>query len=498
LSSPATDPVGVGPGFPLQRSDRSDPALAMSYDAAAKSSKRRNLRKVDLGGEDKVLAKKLRDRVVSSTKDLRRNMAVAAWAMRQHCTHVAQHSFQARTSDPEFNRQLERLVKRQSLPENCDAAKRHSLDRLIWLAEMGRVEDGDSFVILLDDGSLQLIEGNRIGKPDIDAPDDLDEEREATGIRIDAVGRAEAYLIGHRGKSSKLIFDQRWTQTDRVLQHGFFDRPGQVRGISPLASALNAFADINEAAVYALARAKFEQIIGLKIKRAAVDELDAAQAAPGSEGEDAGPKPYKFDLSGGPAVLDLDQGDDAEFLNTGSPHSNFREYLNAMLMAALKALDLDFCFYDSRHTNYSGRMGAWTLYQKTSARFQADVQYLLRRITIFWIERWVAAGELKLPADTEPGDVAFDWIPAGMGFLDLLKETRGHAAAVAAGINSRQRIARAKGEDWFEICDELAAEAKYLAERGLKDDAALIGSTPDTAPSDAEDPPAPTPGSEDA
>ena len=438
------------------------------YEAAATKSGKRIRRKVELQGEDRVLSGRGRQQVISDSRDLRRNFAVAGWAMRLHCAMVAQFSFQARTDDEQLNEQLETLMRRQSRAMHCDAAGRHSLGRLIQLAEMGRLENGDAFVFLYEDGKIAVVEGDRIGLPDENKPDSLDEDRDSSGIRVDAMGRIESMLIGHRDGRGRLVFDRRWTEIDRVVQHGFFDRPGQLRGVSPLAAAMNNFQDIREAQIYALARAKLEQMLGLKVTRAAADPLDGVGPEVGEDGEAAAVQGgYRFDFSGGPLVMDLEPGDDAAFLTAQSPHANFRDYLHSMLMASLKALDIDFSLYDSAHTNYSGARMAREVARLMARPRRADVVDLLTRITDHWLELWARTGELQLPAGLEPADLRYAWLPAEIGHIDPLKEVRAQALAVEAGLASRQQFARESGRDWHEQATELASEQRVLEAAGL-------------------------------
>src|SRR5690606_12493223 len=121
------------------------------------------------------------------------------------------------------------------------------------------------------------------------------------------------------------------------------DRPDQVRGISPIASGLNAFRDVYQNLDYALVRAKISQLYGLVIKRAP-GEGDTLPE-PGESPEDGAEHPgqegdFTFDPDGGPIQLHLDTGEEAELLESKTPSSEFQNFHLLVVSMALKTLDI--------------------------------------------------------------------------------------------------------------------------------------------------------------
>jgi lambda family phage portal protein len=451
-------------------------AFGFAYEAAETTSRRRAI-KVDARPEDAILDPKKRSKVISGARDLKRNLAIAAWAIRTHCAHVAQHSFQARTGIDALDDAIEARMAEWSRAENCDAAGRHPLYRLTYLTEMGRVNDGDAFLVMLSDGKLQAIESDRIVTP-AQLPQGIKPESMVQGVQIDQAGRVLRYAVNRRTAKGKFTFDQ-MIDAGSVIQHGYFDRVDQVRGISPLAAAINSFLDLSEATEYALAKAKISQYLGVKIKRAAADALDAGKATEQAQG------PINFGK--GPVVFDLQNGDDAEFMTADSPGENFQQFMKYVTMTALKALDIDYSFFDSAHTNYSGARQALLLYHRSARIRQREVRDVLDRITRWKLAQWIKAGEIKLPTDLDEATLRWEWIPAGLGWIDPLKEIKANAAALDAALDSRQRIARERGEDWFEIVDQLASEQDYARRKGIvlsTDAANTLQDDPDPATPD--------------
>lgn len=436
---------------------------AFAYDATETGTKRRAI-KIDTRPEDSILDPRKRARLISAARDLHRNLATAAWALRTHCAHVAQHTFQAKTGDDALDEAIEGLMSSWSAPEACDAAGRHPLHRLIYLAEMGRVREGEVLLLMLRDGRLQAIESDRVAQPEGPA---LRQAKGTViqGVEIDAAGRPVRYAIHSRDPSGALKFTA-WIDAQSVIHHGYFDRLDQVRGVSPLAAAIAPLTDQAEAEQYALLKAKVSQYFGLKIKRADGGSID------GNTADQA------VNFGKGPILLDLPEGDDAEFMTVDNPGPSFQEYMRAVTMTALKALDIDFSFFDSSHTNYSGARQALLLYKRSALIRQREVRDVLDRITRWKVRSWVADGRLILPRSRELDSLRWDWVPGGLGWVNPLQEVKAQAAAVDAGLTSRQRLAREQGEDWFEIADQLAQEQSYAREKGI----ALSGAAGDALP----------------
>ena len=422
--------------------------LAFGYDAVKRSPMRQH-RKVTLVAEDSVLSGKQRKQAWSDARELRRNFAVAAWAIRTHCAQVAQHNFQCRTNDEGLNREVEALVEEWSQARNCDAAGRHPLDRKIWLAEMSRVVDGEVFFYDLGDGHWQAIEADRIAAPQDGKGPDLSKETHANGLIYDKQGKTTRLVVCKRSGEMREYEDT--LDADKVLHHGFFDRFDQARGVSPLLAALSSFQDVAESAEYALAKAKMATYFGVKLKH--------------GEGWEPPENPSPIKLGKGPQVFHLEYDEDTDFMVADQPGPAFREYLHSMLMMSLKALDLDFCLYDSSHTNYAGARQALLMWEQSSKPRKAEVRELRDEMTRRRLDLALKKRELKLPR--EATRLRWEWVAIGRGWIDPLKEVRSHAAAIAAGIKSRQQICRESGLDFRAIADQLGEEADYLNGKGL-------------------------------
>jgi lambda family phage portal protein len=429
------------------------------YDAVEDTGRRRT-RSVSLRHEDDELSVHNRRKLISNTRDLHRNYGVAAWAKRKHLDYVTTFNFQSRTGNTELDHRIEELVEWWSRPFNFDVAGRHSLSRFIRLCEDRAVTDGDVFVFKLSDGHVQGIEGDRVQTPQHDLPNNFKAEEWTHGVKTTASGRDISYCVcdravGRTGFCFKTIIPAKHAYT-----HGYFDRFDQVRGVSPVAAALNTWADIYEAGEYALAKAKVSQLFGVKFTRASDESLDGA-----TDSEQT--SDYRLDFSSGPAVIDLDPGDDAQFMESHTPSTEFASYMQLMTAAALKSLDIPFSFFDESHTNYSGARQALLQYEQSASIRRHEVRRLLDQLTIWRLGLFVDDGVLELPADITLIDLKWDWVGVGLPWIDPLKEANAEIALINAGLTSRQDVCKAHGKDWHEVIAKLAEEKDIMGAAGI-------------------------------
>jgi capsid protein len=325
----------------------------VAYDAIEERGRRASPA-IRTQSEDRVLLPTQRAKLEANAQDIHRNFAVAQWMIRRHLDYVATFQFHGRTDCPslsdeqndEFNEQLEAWFTTWSQPENCDAAGRHRFSKIIRLTELLAVLRGDSGLMKLSSGKLQGIESDRIRNP-IGTP--YADPLWVHGVQVDAAGRAKAYAINRR-----LIWGgyqvERIVAADNLVLHGYFDRFDQVRGISPIASALNPLRDVYEGFDLALAKSKVEQLFALAFYRQA-DEAAGDTTNDSSSGDDK--NAYQVDFGKGPVLLDLEPGDRAEFLQSSSPSANFQAFSQLVLTVGLKALDIPFSFSTSRTPTFS-------------------------------------------------------------------------------------------------------------------------------------------------
>lgn len=447
------------------------------YDAI-KSEGRRRAPKTKTLHEDKHLKERGRRRMIATSRDIHRNFAIAQWAIRKHLDYVSSFSFQAKTGNGALDDAVEKYVREKWSPRyRCDAASRHPLRRLTRLAEARRTMDGDFLFLKLAPpvgnplrGRIQGIEGDRICTPADGRPNGFNDKEWVNGIRVDpATGAALAYSIAKRDdQTGKLTFD-RIVSARNVCVLGYYDRIDQYRGISPISAALNPYRDVYEGFDYALAKLKIAQLFGLIFYRESVEGFadPAAQPTSDEDGDGTAESRYEVDLSRGQFALDLDPGDRAEFLEASTPPSETVDFLKLIIHVALKALDIPYSFFDESFTNFYGSRGGLIQYLKSCVNKIADIQELLDDLTRWRLGLAVADGELTLPRNFPFEELRWNWVPDGVPWWDPVKEVTGHSMAIAAGLDSPQRVCQMAGTDFYDNVDAIAEAKQYAESKGV-------------------------------
>lgn len=406
----------------------------------------------------------------SSSADLVRNMSLAGWMVRRHLDYVAQFEFHGRNEDEAINRQIEQLMLEDSRPSRADISGRFTREKLFRLAEARRVLDGDTLLVKLRDGRMQGIQADLVRDPNR-IPQN---EQWINGVLINGFGRPLAYGIHKRDGYSSTEFARRVNATN-LIHYGFFDRyaADQVRGVSPLVSALNPLRDVYENFSFALAKAKVSQLFAMAFYRDSPDSVLPVEADPEQGTIDADgdsieePRGFQAFVKSDTRYIDLNPGEKAEVIESKQPSTEFQNFTQLVLQVALKSLDIPFSFYDESHTNFFGSRAAWLHYER-SCKDKRDDQIEMRRNYTQWkLQSWIAGGRLVLPTNMRQSDVLFEWVPRGMPWWDPSKEINGHIAAIKAGLDTPQRICRATGTDYFDNVDAISKALAYAEQKGV-------------------------------
>ena len=447
-------------------------ATHFGYDVLTPKQKRR-APSGDVRSEDKILPESGRRQISSDALDLSRNFSACAWAIRKHLDYVSYFDFHARTGNNAIDGQVETLMREYNRPENSDAAGFFTLAKQIRMLEAARVLFGDGGFVKLANGQLQTIEGDRIrNERGVDVFDPENKTRWVQGVQVNRYGRRLQFAI-HSRHGNGFVHDRN-VRASNFIHHGFFHRPDQVRGVSPLTTALDTSKDIYEGLDYARAKMKVSQLFALAIYSQLDQTAGEAQFVEqesvdlDGDGTNETVDRYATDFGNGPIKLELEPGDRAEFLESKTPSTELQQFAQLSIGIAVKWPDIPYNFWDESHTNFFGSRAAWLLYDRASIDKRADLQEVLRRITIWKIQQWIVDGRLTLPKGWTVNDVVFEWVPLGMPWWDPSNEIRGDLMAIAAGLTTPQQVVRKRGNgDWYDNVTEIANAYKHAEKLGV-------------------------------
>lgn len=447
-----------------------DARTAFEYDALTPRGRRKSA-PARITREDTELIGGKRVRLQANARDIAKNFAIAGWAIRRHLDYVASFSFNPTTGDRALDKDLKQLMEISSRPLSCDRGGRLSREKLFRLLEASRVMDGDMLMVRMRDGRTQLIESDLIKNPEkAEASTDLEW---VDGVQIDVAGYPRQYSIHKRKAGGNSTEYSRTVPASNAHLYGFFERGAadQVRGVSPFVASLNPFRDVYEGIDYSLVKWKINQLFALAIMRNADSPaMDDELPVDGEEVTDAQAdqgKSREFDLSGGPAVLDMDPGESVEAIESGEPGVSFEAFMDMVIAVALKAVDIPYSFYNERFTNYSGSRTAWLHYERACEDKRADQVEARRRWTLWRMQQWIADGLWSPPSRKSIGDMRFEWVARGMPWWKPSEEIVGDLKAIAGGLDNPQRVChqRDKG-DVYDNIDKTLDVIKYARERG--------------------------------
>lgn len=430
--------------------------------------------------EDEMLKPRDRSKMTGTIRDQVRNLSLVAWVIRKHVDYITDFVPHIRTGSDDLNKRLYNLFEWHGRKENFDIAKRHSRKRFLRLWEMHRVKDGDCLAVMLSTGQLQAIEGDRITAQNVDfsATHKTQPRVEPNGLDLDKYGAIKRFCICVR-KQSQLVFSH-MEQARNCIFDGYFQRFDQTRGVSPLSTAITTFQDLYEGWDYTLLKIKLHALFGIAITQH-LDEEDT-----GINDDDTGSDEFEeaastgqanvgeneMNFSDGPALVRLEPGEDVKAIESQTPNSGMMEFSDIMVRVALLALDIPFTFYNSLKSSFSARIIDRTEYEESCRHKREDIKSFLNQYSAWKLSNWAKIPEVATMMK-EAGVSLIDlytmveWIPAGQPWYDPKNQIDAELTAVAGGIQSRQRIMRGKGADWWKIAAELEEEEREIERLGL-------------------------------
>lgn len=458
--------IATPPGFRFS-------SVQSGYDATDDRGRRRSPPTRTMH-EDLHAEERHRQILSANTRDLARNYAITSWAIRKHIDYVSEFTFQATTRDSGFNRAFEYWHAQQAKRFAFDVAGRHNQRRAIRLAEAGRCVDGDHWWLKLappvgnpNRGRRQLIEADRIASKSVGMPANTNPAEWINGVRLDPkTGKSMAVAICRRVNRSRKELE-RIVAGGNILQLAAYEfRVDQVRGVSPITSALNWFRDTYEGFEYALAKMKISQLFGLQVTRKAGDDgpftgSGSSENQEDSDGDGTVDTAPLIDLKRGPFVTELEPGEEIKTVEGATPSTETVDFLKLMIHVALKSLDIPYSFFDESFTNFYGSRGGLIQYLHSVNNKVLDLQEFLDEDMRWRAGLAVEDGSLELPSGKDFDFLSWEYVPGGVEWWDSAKEARGAAMAIAMGASSPQRVCKEKNTNFYRNIDETAEAIQY-------------------------------------
>jgi len=426
--------------------------------------------------ESEVLTKEKRRRMQATAQDQARNYSLVAWMVRKHLDYVSKFHISFRTGKLSTDALVNRIFRWHGQPTHLDFMGRFGRDEFFRLFELEKVVAGDAGILKLADLKMQAIESDLIARG-VGAPEKVTKE----GLVTDAMGRPVEFAICRRGANgADPIFDH-VEPVANVIFDGYWTRFGsQLRGVSPLSTAINTVADLGEAFEYNLIKAKMHALFGVAIMRAATDPgamggaggatSETASATATATGTDKDLDPRSIN------ILDMNQGDDIKTIESGTPSIEFVQGSYLFIQIAMLALDIPVTAFDSRRSSFSARIADLNEYEVSCDSKRTKNRYVRQAysdwvIDTIWNDR-TSPWRLSDVADRDGmtlRDVqeALEWIPSGSPWLNKLDQIRGDQLGIDTGLDNAIDACRRRGGDVFANIDKQAEVIAYAKLKGV-------------------------------
>ena len=450
------------------------PADAKAFEAynATASSPHRAAPANKIVTGDNLLPPKKRKIGTATAKEAETNSALLAWMIRKHLDYVSRFSLNFRSGDEALDREMQGLLDWHGRRMNFDIARRHGRDQFLRLFETNKVFSGDAAALMLAGGKMQGLESDQIGMPDDwGKPMPPKQKRDRVsphGLVLGEYGEVLEYCICFRNGHGRLVFDH-FERAENVVFDGYFTSFSQTRAPSPILAAINDVIDLTEIQLMTKINLKLKNLFGIAIFRDLGDPLGGASSD--EEGEES--PATSQELSAEQVnILDLDQNDKVQSVETNSPGANSIEFMDKLARIAMLALDIPYTSLDSSRASFSARIGDRAEYEESAAGKRTKNADVLREIYAWRISDWYnTLPEFRAVADAAGYNAGrlireLDIIPSGTPWLDKLNEVKGDMLSVALGLESIPRLARKRGLDAYKIGKE---QSDYLAWAGAHD-----------------------------
>jgi lambda family phage portal protein len=357
----------------------------------------------------------------------------------------------------------------------CEAA---DLADKLRVKHESKVRDGECFATLNRNAGLdhpvqldvRLVECDRV-----ETPWELRDRADVVdGIEFDAAGNPVAYYVSRTHPGDRLTFGAGFiTDYQRVLArdvlHWFrADRPGQARGVSELAPALNLFGQLRRYTLATVTAAEFAATVA-GVMETDLPPPDDGSAITVSEATEVPMAPG--------SLLTLASGWKANFSKGEQPNATYGDFKGEILAEAGRSAGAprDIVTADASNFNFASvRIGQLPYQRGVWIERRRDRRQLDKLFRAWWSEyTLIPEAEGGPPPGLPPlADAAWDWHWDGFAWMDPAKDAAAVESRLAMNLTTLSEECAAEGKDWEEVLEqryrEKAREKELAAKYGVE------------------------------
>lgn len=296
------------------------------------------------------------------------------------------------------------------------------------------------------------------------------------GIELTPIGSRAAYWLykSHPGEGTYFFNNNLTTYRIPATQIAHIyrvDRPGQLRGVPWMSSALARLYMFDNYEDSELDRKKTAAMFAAFIKSNPQEGGVQVGFDAETQTDDLGQSFATLE----PGILQyLLPGEDVVFSNPADVGANYEVFIKQQLRAIAASIGMTYEQFtgDLKGVNYTSiRQGALQVRRKlTSIQHNVIIFQFCRRVAQVWLATAVASGKLSLPgfADDPSPYHRVQWQPDGWPWVDPLKEVNAARQSVLSGFTSRTAVVAGNGRDAEEVDEELHTDQARADELGLE------------------------------
>lgn len=318
---------------------------------------------------------------------------------------------------------------------------------------------------------LQTLEGDHLPETKTEVAPGGNEI--VNGVEFNAIGQRVAYHLyarhpGEYGPAGTSVVTKR-VPADQVL-HAFKTlRPGQVRGVSELATVLLRLKSLDNLDDAVLRRQEVANLFAGFVSRKVPDEGEDMVTGGDAEYVD------------GQAVTSLEPGTmnmllDNEQVTFSSPPGapdNYAEFMRQQLMAAFASVGLPYELATGDLRGVSDRVLRVIIndFQRSIMQYQwlVLIQQWCRPVWAAFVDTIVLNGILPAPDYylTRRDWLRVDWVPQGWAYMNPIQDATSRVIDVRGGSKTLRSVILERGDDPDAVMADHVAQREFAREHGL-------------------------------
>ena len=284
------------------------------------------------------------------------------------------------------------------------------------------------------------------------------------GVEYGADGRIVRYHLWTDHPSEGGSRQRRTVSAERILRLAARARPGQTRGVTPLAAGL--------VMLQHLERTEEALVVLNRIVASKMGALMPGENATPLESPDGSQDlPPEIEQAPG-AWWTLPYGWDVKMLDPGQPTPNFEPFAQHLERNFAASVNVAYASLtgDTSDLNYSTMRSALLLERDGWMGLQAEfVDVVMRPLLQSWLRSAWYAGAITMPAGQSPLRIANQSVfhPRRWPWVDPLKDAQAVESLLTLGLTTRTREANKQGLAFADLLAERQAEDAAIAASGV-------------------------------